>query len=465
MKNPLNQIKSVCFIGIGGIGMSALARYCKHKNYFVWGYDKTKSNLTEQLQKENILIHYIDDVNEVESVLSEHQLNVQNLLIVYTPAVPENHSELQYFRANGFNIIKRAELLGAITENSYTIAVAGTHGKTTTSTLITHLLHVSGIRCSAFLGGISVNYNTNTLLSEQQCNCVVVEADEYDRSFLTLNPDIAVITSIDADHLDIYGNIQNIRDSFSDFVQKIKLKGLLIVNEKVNNALRSNDAVLMRSYGFANGLDCVAYNCRVEKGKFYFDLRIGDDTVKGVEMGVPGKHNIENALAAVLAAKHAGASLDKIVSGLKSFKGVKRRFEYHIDSDAVVYIDDYAHHPEELKACFSAAKELYPDKKITGIFQPHLFSRTKDFSSEFARALDMLDEAYLYEIYPAREKPIPGVNSKMLLDKMRINNKHLVTEKELLAALKRNKPEVLISAGAGDIDNSIDSIKKVLIEC
>ncbi|TAL58813.1 MAG: UDP-N-acetylmuramate--L-alanine ligase, partial [Bacteroidetes bacterium] len=389
------------------------------------------------------------------------------------PAIPMDHSELKYFQKNNYVIKKRSEVLGMITEQTFTIAVAGTHGKTSTSSLIAHILKSSEVDCTAFLGGITQNYGTNLLLSEKLKNqkkkskikpITVVEADEYDRSFLTLHPDIAVITSVDPDHLDIYGNQKQMEASYSQFANQVKEGGVLIIKEGVDKVLvleKSGKKLL--SYSLHQSSDYYARKIAIKKGEYLFDVVTPDQALRGMQMSVPGKHNVENAVAAVAVAQQMNVFSGNIKNALSTFKGVKRRFEYHIKLDKLVYIDDYAHHPEELRACISALKEIYPSKKITGIFQPHLFSRTRDFANEFARSLELLDELILLDIYPAREKPIEGVTSEMLLDKVRTKNKKLVSKNELVKEIKDREVDVLITLGAGDIDSLIEPIKNELM--
>ncbi len=447
----LNNISNFYFIGIGGIGMSSLARYFKHKGKNVAGYDLNATSLTAQLEKEGIQIHFTDNVNNIPSEFKEKESTV----IIITPAVPKTHTELNWFMESEFSIHKRAEVLGWVTEGNRTIAVAGTHGKTTTTSLITHLLTESGVGCHAFLGGISVNYETNFIYSSTS-NFTVVEADEYDRSFLKLSPEFAIITSMDADHLEIYGNHDEMVKTYLEFANKASntliSKAELNVNGNKNNL----------HYSILNASDIYAENIRVENGSYCYSIKSAFGNIDDIHLGLPGRHNIENSLAAVAVAQSIGIENDKIKKALASFKGVKRRFETIVKNDATIYIDDYAHHPEELKATISSAKELFEGNRITGIFQPHLFSRTRDFANEFAASLDLLDEIILLDIYPARELPIEGVNSKMLLDKITNSNKHLFTKEDCLTYIKNNKPEVLLTLGAGDIDKMIKPLSEIL---
>lgn len=447
--------------------MSALARYFNAMGKSVSGYDKTPTKLTNELISEGIKIHFEDDINLIKS---EIQNPKSEILIVYTPAIPADHKELNYFKANNFNIKKRAEVLGMITEACYTIAVAGTHGKTTTSSLVAHILKTADLDPSAFLGGITQNYNTNLLLSNNLKNAelqtkdtglVVVEADEYDRSFLTLHPEIAVITSVDADHLDIYGDKKYMEESYSLFASQIRSK--LILKKSIVNNIASGDKAITYSVS-DTGADYFAQNIKIENAAYLYEVVTPTGVFKNMTLGLPGLHNVENSIAAVAVACLMNIPELKIREGLKTFRGVKRRFDYQIKTDNLVFIDDYAHHPEELKASINSAKEMYPGKKITGIFQPHLFSRTRDFADEFAKSLELLDECILMEIYPARELPIEGVSSKMLLDKMRSTNKSICQKKDLLKDVSERKLEVLLTLGAGDIDTFVEPLKNELMK-
>lgn len=440
--------------------MSALARYFNHYGKTVYGYDKTSSALTVELEKEKIPCHYNEDVELLKKILSDYK--PEEVLVVYTPAVPKNHAEYVYLNSNNYVIKKRSEILGEITKQFKTIAIAGTHGKTTTTTLVTHLLKTAGINCYSFMGGISKNYGTNLLLGDPNDKnaYVVVEADEYDRSFLTLFPQIAVITSVDADHLDIYGNKDAMHESYLLFSKQVKKDGVLIVKKNVDNELKLTDKRLIYSLNLNTGY--CAENVRVENGEFHYNIKSEVEPVNGVTIGLPGLHNVENSIAAVAVAQSLGVKAEKVKEALRSFQGVKRRFDYRVKTPKVVYVDDYAHHPEELKAAIGAAKQLYPDKKVTGVFQPHLFSRTRDFADGFAESLDMLDECILLDIYPARELPIEGVTSRMLLDKMKSKQKHLVKKENLVEFLKNKPLEVLLTMGAGDIDKFVAPIEEML---
>ena len=453
----IEQIHSAYFVGVGGIGMSAIARYFNMRNIHVSGYDKTRTSLTDQLENEGIQIHFEDNINLIDQKVITPD-NKKNTLIIYTPAIPENHAELNYFKSNGYKLMKRSEVLGLITESTYTIAVAGTHGKTTTSCMITHFLTESGYACNAFLGGIASNYNSNVVFSSDS-KTTIVEADEYDRSFLTLSPNISVVTSMDADHLDIYGEHDELAKGFQLFVDKLNSDGVLINRYGLN--LTSSATTF--TYGVGDSGDCRADNIRVENGEYVFDIVIKEDRLVDLKIGLPGLHNIENALAAVLVVKELGLSNEEIRHALISFQGVKRRFEYQIKKSNLVFIDDYAHHPEELKACINSVKQLYPNRKITGVFQPHLYSRTRDFADEFARSLELLNDVILLDIYPAREKPIKGVDSEMLLSKIQVTQKMLCSKEELVENLKKRELEVLLTLGAGDIDKLVEPIKNELL--
>ena len=448
------------FLGVGGIGMSALARYFNHYGKIVYGYDKTESSLTKQLQEEGIQIHFEDNDELLKSLLSRFEEN--EILFIYTPAIPVTNSELLYVQKHQLNLQKRAWVLGEITQQFKTIAIAGTHGKTTTTSLVTHILKTAGINCFAFLGGISQNYNTNLILGNANDSeaYVVVEADEYDRSFLTLHPFISVITSVDADHLDIYGSQNAMHQSYLQFASQTQKNGILIVKKTVDNDLNIKDKRLI--YSLNLDTDFSASAIHIVDGQFCYDINSVIESVSQVAIGLPGLHNVENSIAAVAVAQQLGITGDVINKALRSFKGVKRRFDYRVKSKSIVYIDDYAHHPEELTAAITAAKQLYPDKVITGIFQPHLFSRTRDFVNEFATSLDLLDVCVLLEIYPAREQPIDGVNAQWLLDKMTCKNKSLVKKEHVIDFLKTQQCEVVMTLGAGDIDTLIEPIEMYL---
>lgn len=457
----LSDHKLIYFLGIGGIGMSALARYFSHYKMHVAGYDKTPTALTAELQDEGIEVHYDANPDYLEYLLAGYRK--EEVLVVYTPAVSREHEEYIYLQKHGYAIKKRAEVLGDITRDFRTIAVAGTHGKTTTSSLVAHILKTAGFNVYAFLGGITRNYNTNLLLGSAtgpaEKTFVVVEADEYDRSFLTLHPQIGVITSVDADHLDIYGDVTYMHDSYTLFANLVQ--GHLIVKKSVDNTL----SLKGKRYTYAVNLeaDFYAHNVAIHEADFYFDIS-SFSSFDHALLGIPGVHNVENATAAIAVAQLLNVGNDTIKKALLSFKGVKRRFDYHVKNKRLVYIDDYAHHPEELKAAIGAAKALYPKRKVTGIFQPHLFTRTRDFADGFAESLDLLDECILLEIYPARELPIPGINAQMLLDKMKLKNKRLVAKSDVVSFLKNHDTDVLMTLGAGDIDTLVEPIAKLLKE-
>jgi UDP-N-acetylmuramate--alanine ligase len=445
----INKIKYIYFLGIGGIGMSALARYFKAKGAVVSGYDKAATPLTNELINEGIPVHFNEDIEMIPKDLD---------IVIYTPAIPKDNKEFIHFKENGYNIHKRAEILGLITQNSYTVAIAGTHGKTTITSMIAHILKQAGKDIFSFIGGISKNYNSNLILSKQN-SIAVVEADEFDRSFLQLSPDIAVISSMDPDHLDIYGSKDFMIESFRLFANRIKENGKLFLKKNLN---LQNLAVNVQSYSAKEKADYYATDVKVKNDVFYYTILCPDNIKISVKAGVPGMQNVENAVAATAVALNFGISPKEIGNALQSYSGVRRRFDYRIKESELVFIDDYAHHPEEIKACLKAVKELYPGKKITGVFQPHLFSRTRDLADGFVESLSMLDDLILLNIYPARELPIEGVTSQMLLDKIKIKNKMLCSKEELIETLIRKKPEVLVTMGAGDIDQLVEPIEKRL---
>jgi UDP-N-acetylmuramate--alanine ligase len=443
-----DQIRSVYFIGIGGIGMSALARYFKSRGVRVSGYDKTPTPLTAKLEEEGIRVHYQDDPSLIDKEAE---------VVVYTPAIPGDHRELCYYRENGFLIWKRSDMLGLIASGTYSICVAGTHGKTTTSTMVAHILRHSGFGCSAFLGGIAANYDTNYWSDET--NVTVAEADEYDRSFLKLHPDVAVLTSMDPDHLDIYGAESAMQDAFISFTHQIKKGGLLICHHSVKRSDEMNGSLRI-SYG--DHADAYALNVVVKDGAYHFDVRIFDRMIKGFRLHMGGRHNVENALAAIVVADHLKIGEDKIRDAVASFKGVKRRFEQVWQNEERVIIDDYAHHPEELKALISGAKELYPGRKCCIAFQPHLFSRTRDLADGFASSLELADEVILLPVYPAREQPIEGVDSGMIANKIASAKVSLVEKSEMADRLLVSDAQVILIAGAGDIDMLVETVKEKL---
>lgn len=446
----LENIQRVFLIGIGGIGMSGLARYFKKRGCVVCGYDKTGTPLTETLMNEGIPVVFMDDEDSIQVSFLE---NDPNTLIIYTPAIPSDSNILNFFRDGEFTMKKRSEVLGIISKGMFTIAIAGTHGKTTTSSIVAHVLKDSGYDCSAFLGGIATNYDSNVLFGSN--NTMVVEADEYDRSFLTLHPDIAIVTSMDADHLDIYGDKSQLVESFQQFASQLKEGGRLIYKEGL-------DLTGGKTYSASVVADIQAVNVRIKEGSFYFDFKNANGVIDNIKLGLPGLHNIENAVAAIEVALHLGITPDKIRQALANFLGVKRRFEYVVKLPNHIYIDDYAHHPEELRACIQAVKSLYPDKKLTAIFQPHLFTRTRDFADGFAEVLSMIDDLIMLDIYPARELPIEGVNSAMILDMIKNPAKQILSKQDAIEYVRTNKPELLLTVGAGDIDTLIQPLKTIL---
>lgn len=449
----LNQFTHIYLIGIGGIGMSALARYFMANNKVVAGYDRTPSPLTQLLEAEGASIHFEDELN----LISPAFFNPSTTLVIYTPAVPAKHKELSYFKENNFNVLKRSQVLGLISHDKFCIAIAGTHGKTTVSSMTAHILNLGKLGCNAFLGGIASNYNSNLILNENSPN-LVVEADEFDRSFLTLSPNIAVITSMDADHLDIYADHQGLLKSFQDFAARIHPDGKLVLKSGLEKNLKTNLPVY--TYSLTNPLaDFHVEDLQLIDGSYQFTLIGPELKIEQVHLGMPGKLNVENALAASALAFLAGESPKNIQKALSSFKGVKRRMEYIIKRNDLVYLDDYAHHPEELRASILSVKALYPDKKVTGIFQPHLYSRTRDFMDAFAESLALLDQLVLLEIYPAREEAIPGITSQRLFDLIPLENKVLLQKEELIPFLKTTSPQIILSLGAGDIDRLVDKIK------
>ncbi len=435
------------FIGAGGIGMSALARYFKFLDKVVMGYDKTPTGLTLQLEKEGIDLHFEDHLDKIPPFLTP-----ENTLVIYTPAVPKEHKELNYFLEKGFQVMKRSEVLGEITRTSYGIAVAGTHGKTTTSSILGHILHESGLESTAFLGGVLENYDSNILINGNKIT--VSEADEFDRSFLRLSPKIGIITSIDADHLDIYGNKEEFEKTFIEFSQKITEKTFVKKGLPIQNA---------STYGVESGADFDAVNIRIENRIYHFDLNTPNGVHKNFELKLPGKHNVENATAAISVALYLGIPVEKIQNALKDFNGVKRRFN-RWDINGKVYIDDYAHHPTELNAVIASVREIFPGKKILGVFQPHLFTRTRDFMEGFAESLSRFDELILLDIYPARELPIEGITSQALADKIDLKNKEVCSLSEAMELIKSKDFDVLVTVGAGDIDTLVAPIKKWLNE-
>ncbi len=453
----INDIKSVYFVGIGGIGMSAIARYFLSKGIFVAGYDKTPSNLTEELQKEGAEIHYEED----EALIPECCKDKDTTLVIYTPAIPSDHKELVYFEQNGFDIEKRAQVLGALTRAYKGLCVAGTHGKTTTSTMAAHLLHQSKVDCNAFLGGISKNYKTNYILSDKS-EYVVIEADEFDRSFHHLTPFISVITATDPDHLDIYGTKNAYLESFTKYTSLIQPGGALILHKGLEMKPALQDGVRLYEYSRDEG-DFHAENIRIGNGEIFFDFVSPFGNIKDIQLGVPVSINIENGIAAMALAQMSGVSNEEIKTGMLSFGGVDRRFDFKIKNDKIVFLSDYAHHPAEIKQSALSIKELYKNRKVTALFQPHLYTRTRDFYKDFASSLSLLDEVILVDIYPAREQPIPGVTSELIYNNLRPGiKKQMCHRDEIIDIIKNNEFDVLISLGAGDIENLVPEITEIL---
>ena len=450
--SQLTTINNIYFIGVGGIGMSAIARYFLAKGAIVAGYDKTPTVLTNQLEKEGIIIHYTDDI-----ALAPQQPDV----VVYTPAIPKDHQELNHFINNGFTVMKRSDILQWITENAFNICIAGTHGKTTVTSMVAHLLRHSGYGCNAFLGGISANYHTNFWSHER--NVVVVEADEYDRSFLKLSPNIEVITSMDPDHLDIYGTAEEVENAFVQFSQKLKPGGTIVAKYGLSRAAELRADHLFNYDHQNEAADIHVKSLQVIEGSYHFTVQGPGWSIPNLVLHMGGLHNIDNMIAAITVAKQLDIDNDKIVAAVADYKGVRRRFEYALKTNEHVLIDDYAHHPDELKALLSGVRSIFPDRKLTLVFQPHLFTRTKDQAAGFSATLDLADEVILLPIYPARELPMEGVNSEMLLNNMQLNNKQVLSKTELLDWVKTNKPSLLVMAGAGDIDTLVNPAAALLM--
>lgn len=449
----IKDIQRVYFVGIGGIGMSAIARFFLAKGAVVSGYDRTPTVLTNKLEQEGMSIHFTDDVALVDK---------ETQLVVYTPAIPKNHTELNWYRDNGYPVYKRSDVLQWITESLHAVTVAGTHGKTTVSTMIAYLLRETGYGCNAFLGGISVNYQSNYWGSTR--DCAVVEADEYDRSFLKLFPDVAVLTAMDADHLDIYGTAEEMEKAFIQYTHNIKPGGTLVVKHGLHrhNELKAANTI---SYHLENAdADVYATNIREDNGGYWFDIVGNHGTISQVHLPIGGLHNIENAIAALTVVRLMGVDVEAAKKAMAGFKGIKRRFEYIIKTDKTVMIDDYAHHPEELAALIKSAKQLFPDRKCVVAFQPHLFSRTRDFVDGFAHSLDMADEVLLLDIYPARELPMEGVTTKIITDRMKNPAHKIVSKEALVKEVEAMKPSLFIVSGAGDIDKLVPEIKAVLAQ-
>jgi len=442
----LERIHNVYFVGIGGIGMSAIANYFKSNGKNVAGYDKVSTKITKSLQQMGIDVHFEDSVNLIPSEFKDNE----HTLVVYTPAIPKNNAEFNYFLENKFVVLKRSEILGEITENTFCLAVAGTHGKTTTSTILGHILKEAGLNATSFLGGISENYKSNLILGGSEI--AVVEADEFDRSFLKLSPNIACITSMDADHLDIYGEKTELEKSFKDFADKVS--DTLII--------RKGLPLKGITYGINEDADYDAKNLKIEEGAYIFDVQTPSETIENIKINLPGKHNVLNAVAALAMANNFGVSLQVIAKALLTFKGIERRFSYKIKRENLVLIDDYAHHPTEINAVVDSVREMYPTKKITGIFQPHLYSRTRDFIDDFAASLSRFDMLILLDIYPARELPIEGVTSAWLLDKITIENKQISSKENLVENILKINSQVIVMIGAGDIGELVEVIKNAL---
>lgn len=463
----LDLYRHIYFIGIGGIGMSALARYFNTKGKRVYGYDQIKSSLCIELEKEGVHINYLDDPSSISDLIQESAAS--DVLVIYTPAISHNNQIFTFFRDKKFKILKRAEVLGEISKQSFTVAVAGTHGKTTTSTILAHILHQSGKEITAFLGGISRNYNTNLLLGESE-HILIVEADEFDKSFLQIYADVAIITSVEADHLDTYKDKRDLDLAFKQFAFQIKQNGLLLVEESIPIDFSTPQGGLKLTYSAQAKADYFADNIRVKNGKMIFDMHVLDvisainfnKTQKDIELQLPGLHNVSNAVVAAVVACYLGSTSDDIVEGISTFQGVVRRFEKHIDTEQLVYIDDYAHHPKEVSVTIDATKQLYPARQLIVVFQPHLFSRTRDFANEFATSLQRADDLVLLDIYPAREKPIRGIDSQMLLDLCDNPKKEFCSKDELLSVLENKNIDVLLTLGAGDIAALVQPIKHML---
>jgi UDP-N-acetylmuramate--alanine ligase len=453
------DIKQVYFLGIGGIGMSALARYFASQGIAVSGYDRTRTELTIALENEGIAVHYHDDPS-----LLPANIDVADSLIVYTPAVPVSHQELNVLIDRGFTIHKRAEVLGIICNSRRTIAVAGTHGKTSVSTMTAHILKSSEIGCAAFMGGISKNYQTNLLLDSTGSEWIVAEADEFDRSFLHLKPELAVITSMDADHLDIYGSHEKVIESFKQFASQIREAGALVMKKSLPIGNEPFAKYKTYSYSITETADFCAENIELKNGYYQFDLKTPDSRIEKLVLNYPGLLNVENSVAASALALLAGVSAEDIRAALATYSGVKRRFDIHLNNENFVLIDDYAHHPEELRATIQSVRDIYRDRTLTGVFQPHLYSRTKDFAEGFAGSLDLLDEIVLLDIYPARELPMEGVTSDLIFKQIKNKNKTLCTKAELQKLAGTFKPGIVIMMGAGDIDTLVEPVKEQLLK-
>lgn len=452
----IKEIKSVYFLGAGGIGMSAIARYFLHKGLVVAGYDKTPSALTHRLEQEGMLLHYDENIDEIPHACR----NPQVCMVVYTPAIPESHVELQYFKSNGFEVLKRAQVLGSLTRTHRGLCFAGTHGKTTTSTMCAHIMHQSHVDCNAFLGGISKNYGSNYILSDTS-DYIVIEADEFDRSFHWLRPWMSVITSTDPDHLDIYGTKEAYLESFRHYTTLIKPGGALIIHEGLEMQEDVNNEVRVFRYSL-NGGDFHAENIKIENGTITFDFISPIENVTQVELGHPIPINVENAVAAMAMAQLNGCTAEELRYGMSTYKGVDRRFDFKVNNERHVFLSDYAHHPKEIYQSAKSLRELYHDRHVTAIFQPHLYTRTRDFYKEFAEALSQLDEVILCDIYPAREVPIPGVTSALIYNELTCKEKSMIHKEDVIDLVKKRDFDVLVVLGAGDLDNYVPQMTKII---
>lgn len=452
----IKEIKSVYFLGAGGIGMSAIARYFLHKGLVVAGYDKTPSALTHRLEQEGMLLHYDENIDEIPHACR----NPQVCMVVYTPAIPESHVELQYFKSNGFEVLKRAQVLGSLTRTHRGLCFAGTHGKTTTSTMCAHIMHQSHVDCNAFLGGISKNYGSNYILSDTS-DYIVIEADEFDRSFHWLRPWMSVITSTDPDHLDIYGTKEAYLESFRHYTTLIKPGGALIIHEGLEMQEDVNDEVRVFRYSL-NGGDFHAENIKIENGTITFDFISPIENVTQVELGHPIPINVENAVAAMAMAQLNGCTAEELRYGMSTYKGVDRRFDFKVNNERHVFLSDYAHHPKEIYQSAKSLRELYHDRHVTAIFQPHLYTRTRDFYKEFAEALSQLDEVILCDIYPAREAPIPGITSALIYNELTCKGKSMIHKEDVIDLVKKRDFDVLVVLGAGDLDNYVPQMTKII---
>lgn len=454
-----SKTERIFLIGIGGIGMSALARYFRAGGFDIYGYDKTATQMTGSLSDEGCMITFKDDPGSLPDVIRSAS-NAENLLVIYTPAIPSDNNILSFFRKGGYKIYKRSEILGEISQRTDTLAVAGTHGKTTVSTMLAHLLTQSAKGCSAFLGGVSKNYNSNLLIGDS--NYTVIEADEFDRSFHRLQPHMAVVTSADPDHLDIYGDYESMIEAYNEFIAGIRQGGNLIINSRIKNKLRLPGNIPVNTYGLNDDSDFSANNIR-QPGDFYlFDMTTPERRIDDIHFPFPGRINIENAVAAASVALTCGITEQELRKGLLTFTGVQRRFDIRVRQEDLVYIDDYAHHPEEIRACITSVREFFGSRKITAIFQPHLYSRTRDHADGFAEILDSLDEVILLPVYPAREKPIEGVSSMLILERMKLPDKRLLRMEDVVGKIQPDKLDVLLTIGAGDIDTLVKPLERLL---